>query len=258
MRQKPQNQSILQAWSEVLAIPLSCRAELFRSYALVIGLPDEIDAEVKKVDQVRWPVSLAMRWREKVTAAFEVDFSAGVQVHHFTNTYDTEALAHLEWCDEVLRRALPGRSAFQLSDLDRITTLVNELERDLSEDAEIDVELRAFLLQHARAMARAVRDVAVRGAAGLEETLDQALGDIYIRRPHLLERLSTERVQQLMAIIQAVLLALQVGLTAVQIAQAAEPSGPPRVTIELPACLQPSSGTSGTLRVTRVGGQHQR
>ncbi len=235
IRQKPPNQSIVQAWSEVLAIPLSRRAELFRTYAFVVGLPDEIAAEVEKVDQERFPVSLAMRWRDKVTRAFEVDFAGGVQLNHFTNSYDTETLAHLEWCDDVLRRGLPGRSALQLSDLERITDLVDQLERALSEDREIDTELRTFLLQHARAMAQAVRDVPVRGAAGLEEALDQALGDIKIRRRHLTERLGAERAQHLMAIIQAVLLALQVGLTAVQITQAGESPEPPRVTIELPA-----------------------
>ena len=58
IRQKPPNQSIVQAWSEVLAIPLSRRAELFRTYALVIGLPDEIAAEVEKVDQERFHIAL--------------------------------------------------------------------------------------------------------------------------------------------------------------------------------------------------------
>jgi hypothetical protein len=126
IRQKPPDQNIVQAWSEVLAVPPAHRAELFRTYSFAIGLPDEIAAEVEKLDQESFPVELAMRWRAPVTNAFEVDFAGGVQLQHFTTRYDGETLAHLEWCDDVLRRGLPGRSALQLSDLERITGLVDE------------------------------------------------------------------------------------------------------------------------------------
>ena len=172
----------------MLGISVHRRTKLLRTYALVIDLPDEIEAEISKVKPETFNYSLAMRWREKIASAFEVDFSSAVPIDQFRGRYDGETLAHLEWCDDLLRRSLPGRSAPQQSDLERITALVTELERDLSGAPDLDPELRAFLLRHARAMAQAVSDVPVRGTAGLQEALDQALGDIYIRRPHLMEQ----------------------------------------------------------------------
>jgi hypothetical protein len=240
IRQQPPSQNIVQTWGEVIRIPANRRAELFRTYSFVIALPDEIAAEVRKVDQERYNIALAMRWRDKVIHAFEVDFSGAVPVPHFTERYDGETLAHLEWCDDLLRRGLPGRSAPQQTDLERITALVTELEQDLSNDPEIDPELHAFLLQHAQAMAQAVRDVPVRGTAGLEEAVDQAMGDFYIRRPHLAARADPARAQMFLAVISAILLALQCALTSVQIAYASDGTSPPHVTIEIEGTCLPA------------------
>jgi hypothetical protein len=150
MRSKPGSQNIVQAWGEVLGIPLSRRAELLRTYSFVVGLPDEIAAEVSKVDPRKFNTSLAMEWRRSVDHAFEVDFSGAVPVPHFTDRYDNETLAHLRWCDDLLCRGLPERSAPQQSDLERITAMVTELESALSADPGLDPELNEFLLGHAR------------------------------------------------------------------------------------------------------------
>ncbi len=136
----------MQAWGEVLGIPVNRRAELLRMYSFVLGLPDEIATEVSKVDPQKFNTSLAMEWRSSVAFAFEVDFSGAVPVPHFTDRYDKEALAHLRWCDDLLCRGLPGRSAPRQSDLEHITALVTELESDLSADPDIDPVLREFLL----------------------------------------------------------------------------------------------------------------
>lgn len=72
--------------------------------------------------------------------------------------------------------------------------MVTELEHDLSDDPDIDPELGAFLLHHARAMAQAVRDVPVRETAGLEEALNQAVGAFCMPRPHLAARADPPRV----------------------------------------------------------------
>jgi hypothetical protein len=42
IRQQPPNQNIVQAWAEVLRIPVNRRAELFRICSLVVAPPDEI------------------------------------------------------------------------------------------------------------------------------------------------------------------------------------------------------------------------
>lgn len=230
----------MQAWGEVLGIPVSRRAELLRMYSFVVELPDEIAAEVRKVDPQKFNTSLAMEWRRSVDHAFSVDFSGAVPVPHFTDRYDNETLAHLRWCDDLLCRGLPGRSVPEQSDLKRITALVTDLESDLSADPEIDPELREFLLGHARAMAQAVRDVPVRGSAGLAEAADQAMGDFYLRRPHLAARANPARAQMFVAIVSAVLMALQCALTSVQIAYAGDAAAPPHVTVEIEGqCLPP-------------------
>lgn len=45
IRQQSPNQNIVQAWAEVLRIPVNRRAELFRISSLVVAAPDEIVAE---------------------------------------------------------------------------------------------------------------------------------------------------------------------------------------------------------------------
>jgi hypothetical protein len=45
IRQQPPNQNIVQAWAEVLRIPVNRRAGLFRICSLVVALLDEIAAE---------------------------------------------------------------------------------------------------------------------------------------------------------------------------------------------------------------------
>lgn len=231
----------MQAWGEVLGIPVNRRAELLRMYSFVLGLPDEIATEVSKVDPQKFNTSLAMEWRSSVAFAFEVDFSGAVPVPHFTDRYDKETLAHLRWCDDLLCRGLPGRSAPRQSDLEHITALVTELESDLSADPDIDPELREFLLGHAQAMAQAVRDVPVRGSAGLAEAADKAMGDFYLRRPHLAARADPARAQMVLTLVSAVLMALQCVLTSVQIAYAGDAAAPPEVTTVVieGTCLQP-------------------
>jgi hypothetical protein len=176
MRTKPESQNIVQTWGEVLGIPVSRRAALLRMYSFVVGMLDEIATEVSKVDPQKFNTSLAMEWRSSVDSAFEADFSGAVKVPNFTGRYDNATLAHLRWCDDLLCRGLPGRSVPRQNDLEHITALVTELESDLSADPDIDPELREFLLGHAQAMAQAVRDVPVRGSAGLAEAADKAMG----------------------------------------------------------------------------------
>jgi len=241
MRTKPTSQNIMQAWGEVLGIPVNRRAELLRMYSFVLGLPDEIAAEVSRVDPQKFNTSLAMEWRTSVDRAFEVDFSGAVPLPHFIERYDNETLAHLRWCDDLLCRGLPGRSAPRQSDLERITALVTELESDLSGDPDIDPELREFLLGHAREMAQAVSDVPVRGSAGLAEAVDKAMGDFYLRRPHLAARADPVRAQMFLTLVSAVLMALQCVLTSVQIAYAGDAPAPPQVTTVViqGTCLPP-------------------
>jgi hypothetical protein len=248
------------AWSEVLQVPEDQRAELLRTYALVVGLPGEVAAEVEKIDEQLINLSLVMRWQEKVASAFQVDFARNVTLNHFKGRYDGETLAYLEMCDDALRRQLPGRSPVQESDLKNITALVDELEAELAGDPAIDPELCSFLLLHTRAMSQAVRDVQIRGSAGLEEALDRALGDAFIRRPDLIKRAGPERAGKFLAIVQAVVLALQITLTGLQIAQAADGQPQDHVIVQvdvkqapaLPAApmLPPSSDGATS------GGQH--
>jgi len=60
MRTKPESQNIVQAWGEVLGIPVSRWAALLRMYSFVVGMPDEIATEVSKVDPQKFNTSLAM------------------------------------------------------------------------------------------------------------------------------------------------------------------------------------------------------
>jgi hypothetical protein len=261
------DQMVALAWSEVLRIPAERWAELLHAYSLVVNLPGEITAEVERIDKAQFNYELAMRWCPAVVSALEVDFARNVALANVKQRYSAETLFQLELCDDVLRRHGPARSPLQESDLERITARVDDLERDLAEGPVIDPELRAFLLLHARAMAQAIRDAPVRGSAGLEEALDQALGDVFVRRPDLLQRVkrvSPDRAGKFLAVIQAVVLALQITLTSLQIEQTGGSQGDGRTVVQVdlketpalpaPPTVPPSSseptaspdGTTGT------------
>jgi hypothetical protein len=227
--------SVPDAWADVLRIPRDHWSSILRSYSLVLGLPDEIALQVRGVDPSLIPFPLAMSWEPAIRRALEIDFSRAVPLKHLLDLYDAEALTNLRWCHEILSRHYPSGSLIQRSALDGIREKIHDLEAALV-DPGIDSELCDFLRMHAGAMARAVDDVPIRGRAGLEEAVDQVLGDVYIRRARVAER-DPRRVELLLAVVQAILLALQISLTGIQIEQASRPPLPQQLVIR---CETPS------------------
>jgi hypothetical protein len=143
------------------------------------------------------------------------------------------------------------------SELERITALIGELAEELTSDPDIDPELGEFLLLHVQAMARALRDLRVRGPAALEEALDQAEGALH-RRADLVARSDTSpsawrKFGNLIVLVGAVFQVAQSSLMLpVQIRQALDgPLPAPAPVVKVIQEIAPQPGALPTARQHR-------
>ncbi len=218
---KPPNQTVPQAWGEVLGVHLDDWAELLRLYALVASMPLEIISELDEIDSSLYPAELARRWYEPIRSAFVLDFSRQLKIQTFSATFDGESLAYLELCDDLLHRYRHGTQPTD-DDLERIRAKIAELEANVAAGPAIDVDLRDFLLKHTRDMARAVREVPIRGSAGIQEAYERGLADVYLLRNEMAERAGPTRREMLIQMFAAAGAALQFGAGILELEQAAK------------------------------------
>ena len=174
-RRNATSQSIPHAWAASLNIPYSNSPDLLRRLAHVFRLPAEIETELRHVGAEEFDSDLALRWRATIPDGLGPAFFSGQQSGQLAPRFDDASLGSLEYCNVVLHRHRPQR-VFSDSELDRIREAIAELEAEVRDNAGLDASLRDFMLFHIDAMTRALQDIAVRGAAALEEALDQAAG----------------------------------------------------------------------------------
>ncbi len=216
--QQSVNHSVVDAWAEILSTAGDW-SELLRLYGLVASLPRDIEAAVSLIDPERNNVELALKWQAPVSKAFEIDFARQVAISEFTKHYDSSTLAYLEFCDDLLYRHDPGKY-IPPDELARIAGKIAELEADLDADAGLEPKLRAFLLDHSRAMSQAIRDVPVKGTAGLERALAAGIGDIYGLHKDKAQRLPPNRREAFLGILAAIGAVLTVGETVLALEEA--------------------------------------
>ena len=171
LRTRQDSEPIQAAWATLLRVPGDDSAELARCTSQVLQLPAEIEAEVDKIEEGLYDRDLVMRWKEPVKSTLAATLFTTGQIRQFGDGDMTS----LEACNDMLHRLRPQRMLTD-SELERITALISELEEELKLDHNIDPELRDFLLIHVQTMARALRDLPIRGPVALEEALDQAVG----------------------------------------------------------------------------------
>jgi hypothetical protein len=234
-RQNASNGRSWRVWAATLGVPDTDFPEVARGLGMLLALPGEIESELARVDPADYPGDIVLRWKDQIVPALVPNLFEGQQADQMAGQFDDASLAFLETCSWTLHRYRPQRPVAD-SDLERIRKLIGELENELRESADIDPELRVFLLQRCGEMSRALRDMEIRGPAALEEALDRAVGAAH-RRADLAARSSEAPGvwRKFGEVIVVVAAALQIATSAValpgQVRQAIE--GPP-----LPAPVQ--------------------
>lgn len=223
LREQPAKESVRSGWSQVLGLPPKIKlAEFTRSMAMVLALPAEIQDGILVLDDVNH--ELLLRHMDEITKAVASSVSRmHVPLENVLKLYGDTALLSLEMCSDVLGRKVvePQVSG---EDLEAIARCINEAVAEV-QNAEIDGELKTFLLSHLLAMLQAVGEVRIRGAVALREELDRITGS-FGRRRDLFGRLTkNEPTWSVFASVLSIV-ASAVQVTALMLPPAPEASAP--------------------------------
>ncbi len=183
-------------------------------------MPTQILSEINLLDPQSFSRDLALRWEPSVAEALALDFSQSVPIEHAQQHLSADILLSLEVCDDTLHRYRRGADITE-SDSERIKAKIEELEADLESDPDIEPVVLEFLLRHTKAMARGLREIPIRGAAGLQEALSAGIGD-QVLRPDLAEKAGPRRRDMLIGLFAAVAAATQFGGGLAQLDQVAQ------------------------------------
>lgn len=245
-RQNASNARAWQTWAATFGIQGDDFPEVARCLEMLLALPGEIESELAQLDPASYPSDIVLRWKDKIIPALVPDLFMGQQADQMAVQFDDASLGFLETCSWTLHTYRQQRPIAD-SDLERIKTLLAELETELRESQHIDSELREFLMRHCKEMSRALRDVVIRGPAALEDALDRAVGATY-RRKDLTARSgeSPSVWRKFGEVIVAVAAALQIATSAIalpgQVQQAIEgPQPPAQVQVVVNEPRQPPS-----------------
>jgi hypothetical protein len=222
-------------WAAVLAVGSSEQdlPELARRLAPVYELPVEIEASVARLDPDDYDHDMLLRWRPAVAGVLQATCFPFNPLETVMHKYDGETLAWLEHSNDVLQRRRSEREV-KAADAERIEKLVHDLAKEIAE-ADVDGELRIFLLDHLDSMSRALRDLPVRGVLALQDAYDRAIGSL-VRRKDLWVKWEREpgfwkKYERLLTV-----LALTIGL----VTQGAQLPGVLRDAIEGPPAQSPA------------------
>lgn len=160
-------------WMEVLEADGD--ATLLRRLGQVYTLPGDIRSQVKAHPEEN--EELLLRPLVKVEAGLQLPFGAKGQ--QLRQTVDDAALIGLEWTSERLSQ-VRGEPAVAEDDLKQLQVLVQELFEEVLR-AEIDDELRTFLLRHLQTMEAAIEEVRICGVSAIRDVVEATVGGIGLR-----------------------------------------------------------------------------
>jgi hypothetical protein len=179
-RRNASQQIAAEGWAPVLGVQSFEHPDFARRLARVFELPVEIENEISQVDEDEFDRDLAMRWQGQIIPGLGPGLYRGQPSADLARPMDDASLHSLEYCSFVLHRYRPQQVLLD-GDLERIGTLITELQAEVQGEDGLDPDLREFLLFHAREMALALVDLPMRGPTALEEALDRTVGAVQRR-----------------------------------------------------------------------------
>ena len=166
LRNKPSTES----WSMLLNVPTDNQALMLKRLGGVMELPSVIKGRIENLAEVNH--DLYMRWLPKVEEAFRANHLAG-GFHGFIDKIDDTTLLGIEHCAAILSQRDPDPE-IKAEELESLRQQVDDLIKEMT-DAEIDPDLRKFILKHLFAIRNAIDEYQVFGSKPLVTAFGQAV-----------------------------------------------------------------------------------
>jgi len=210
-------QPVHSAWGAVFGVQGDLSG-LLSALGLLVDLPDQVEAEVDRVNPEEFDRDAVMRWKVQLAPFIRDRLLNNERADQAVAAITEGSMASLESCSFVLHRYRPQR-VLSDADIEKIRSLVQELVATIEEELDGEWELLDFLLQHAKAMSRALDHYPIVGTAALETALDQSLGAVARRGGDFAAKEYTRREswKKFAKLAGAVLVVLQVPTTALQL-----------------------------------------
>jgi hypothetical protein len=170
LRNKPSTE----AWSMLLNAATNNQALMLKRLGGVMELPSIIKARIENLAEVEH--DLYLRWLPKVEEAFRANHLAG-GFNGFIDKIDDTTLLGIEHCAAILSRRDPDPE-IKPEELESLRQRVDGLIKETTE-AEIDTDLKRFVLKHLFAIRNAIDEYQVFGSKPLVTAFGEAVAAVY-------------------------------------------------------------------------------
>jgi hypothetical protein len=169
-RGKPSTES----WSMLLNVPNDNQALMLKRLGGIMELPSVIKGRIENLADVEH--DLYLRWLPKVEEAFRANHLAG-GFHAFIDKVDDTTLLGIEHCAAILSRRDPDPE-IKSEELESLRQQVEDLIKETTE-AEIEPDLRKFVLKHLFAIRNAIDEYQIFGSKPLVTAFGEAVAAAY-------------------------------------------------------------------------------
>ncbi len=170
LQSKPSTES----WSILLNVPKENQALMLKRLGGVMELPLLIKERIENLPDIDH--KLRLRWLPKIEQAFQANHLAA-GFHVFLNKIDDTTLLGIEYCADDLARRDP-EPEIKPDELEALRQQVDSLISETT-DAEIDSDIKKFILKHLFAIRNAIEEYQVFGSKSLVTAFGQAVAAAY-------------------------------------------------------------------------------
>ena len=178
----------IDAWGEIFDTPRENLPLLLKRISSFCALPDEIEREIKEIEEANTP--LYLDWRSKANVAFtNLNF-----VNNWNTTFkarfDDKAVYGIKFCDDLLSRQRPERTV-ATEDIDNLSNKVEEL-LNLIEEENIDQTTKNYIKERLIDIQQALGDIPILGTKVIEKEFQAVVGSLTINNTYNLQSEGSE------------------------------------------------------------------
>lgn len=169
--QGPQNEILRRTWARVFSVEPNDTGEILRLLAELIHQISAAKARILQVESANHQLYVKpLRQIEKAFAHINLDEA----LREFSKRLGGSTLEGLEYTSEFIRDKFP-QGALSLKDREKLLKKVEEIAADVRA-ADLDVAIKAALLEHIEQLRRALIEFDLRGPEAVVGALDLNLG----------------------------------------------------------------------------------
>lgn len=165
-----------EGWATLLDVEVTDRATLLSRVGDVVALPNQIRAAIQDVAPDHEELTDRLPEIEAALSMLNLD---GQKWNDFRTRYSDAALDQLRYVSRELRRYGTYPSTTR-EELDKLRQQAQDLIEDVLQ-ADLDSELRDYLLRHLQRVREALERFRVLGPEAVDDAIRQATGDLHLR-----------------------------------------------------------------------------